>query len=179
VNAAIYARVSTDKQEYRNQLEVLTAWAAQRGFTVVETYQENESAWRSGHQAELLRMITDAQRGKFKVILVWSLDRVSREGALAILSLVNKLTAWGCRLYSYQEPWTEAPGELGELLYALTGWVARMESTRRSERTKAGIQRKRLDGFTWGRPRGSVDKKVRKIRGARRQAQNVTPGTMV
>jgi len=83
--------------------------------------------------------LNDARKGKFTIVLVWSLDRLSREGALAILSLVHRLAAYGVRVISYQESWTEAPGELGELLYALTGWVARMESQRRSERTKGRI----------------------------------------
>ncbi len=64
---------------------------------------------------------------------------------------------------SYQEPWTEAPGEIGELLYALTGWVARMESQRRSERTKAGLARVKAQGKKLGRPKGSKNRKRRRI----------------
>ncbi|MFC1904509.1 recombinase family protein [Chloroflexota bacterium] len=84
----------------------------------------------------LTNLIADARRRKFQAVLVWALDRLSREGALAILRLVSKLSSCGVKVLSYQESWTEAPGELAELLYALTGWVARMESQRRSERTK-------------------------------------------
>lgn len=65
-------------------------------------------------------------------------------------------------MLSYQESWTEAPGEIGELLYALTGWVARMESQRRSERTKAGLARVVAQGRKLGRPKGSKDKRKRK-----------------
>jgi predicted RNase H-like nuclease (RuvC/YqgF family) len=43
------------------------------------------------------------------------------EGSLAILQLVNKFSTRGVKVLSHQEPWTEAPGEIGELLYALTG----------------------------------------------------------
>ena len=92
------------------------------------------------------------------------MDRLSREGALAILSLVQKLSACGVKVLSYQEAWTEAPGELAELLYALTGWVARMESQRRSERTKAGLARVKAQGKRLGRPAGSKDKKKRRRR---------------
>ena len=46
------------------------------------------------------------------------------------------------------------------LVVFLTGWVARMESQRRSERTKAGIERKRREnGGGWGRPPGKTDTK--------------------
>ncbi len=97
-------------------------------------------------------------------MLVWALDRLSREGALAILSLVNKLSSCGVKVLSYQESWNEAPGELAELLYALTGWVARMESQRRSERTRAGLAGVKAQGKRLGRPPGSKDKRKRRRR---------------
>ena len=59
---------------------------------------------------------------------------------------------------------SEAPGELGELLYAIAGWVARMESQRRSERTKAGLARVVAQGKKLGRPPGSKDRRKRKRR---------------
>ena len=160
----IYSRVSIEEQSTANQVNVLTDWANTRGFTVVEVYQEQESAWRDGHQRELARLLRDAHRGRFSIVLVWSLDRLSREGSLAILQLINNLSRLGVKVLSYQEPWTEAPGEIGELLYALTGWVARMESQRRSERTKAGLARVKANGRKLGRPLGSRDKKKRRRR---------------
>ena len=95
---------------------------------------------------------------------MWSLDRLSREGPFAILTLVNRLKNCGVKVISYQETWTEAPGELADLLYALTGWVARMESQRRSERTKAGLARVVAQGRKLGRPKGSKDKRRRRRR---------------
>ena len=142
----------------------LTTWANQRGYEVVKVYQEEESAWRNGHQRELANLLTDARRRSFQCVLVWALDRLSREGALAILSLTHRLSTCGVRVLSYQESWTEAPGEVSELLYALTGWVARMESQRRSERTKAGLARVKAQGKRLGRPPGSRDKRKRKRR---------------
>jgi DNA invertase Pin-like site-specific DNA recombinase len=65
---------------------------------------------------------------------------------------------------SHEESWTEAPGELAEVLYAIAGWVARMESQRRSERTRAGLVRVRAAGVRLGRPPGAKDKKRRKKR---------------
>ena len=109
-------------------------------------------------------MLDKAMKRKFDVVLVWALDRLSREGPLAILTLVNRLKNCGVKVISYQEPWTEAPGELGDLLYALSGWVARMESQRRSERTKAGLARVKAQGKCLGRPSGSKDKRKRRSR---------------
>jgi len=156
MKAVIYARVSTDEQTEQNQVDVLEKWAATRGFEVSEVYREQATAWKDGHQKELARLILDAQRGQFQYVMVWALDRLSREGALKILELVNKFNRWNVKILSYQEPWTEAPGELGEVLYALVGWVARMESQRRSERTKAGMDRAKAAGKHVGRPRKNI-----------------------
>lgn len=162
IRASVYIRVSTIEQEAANQLPALEDYAKRRGFEVVQVYSENETAWKAGHQADLARLIADARKGKFEVVLVWALDRLSREGPLAILSLVDKLKRYGTRVISYQESWTEAPGDLADILYAITGWVARMESQRRSERTRAGIERARLQGRPIGK-RGP-DRKRRKRR---------------
>jgi len=164
VKAALYLRVSSTDQKTDNQLPVLEAWAKQRDFKVVAIYSENESAWRNGHQAELKRLLEDARKYKFDLVLVWALDRLSREGSAAILNLVNALKRYNVRVISYQESWTEAPGEIGEILYAIAGWVARMESQRRSERTKAGLARIKAQGKRLGRPPGSTDKRKRRRR---------------
>jgi len=165
LKAVIYSRVSTQDQSTDNQLPVLRDLAASRGFELVQVYQESESAWKAGHQRELSCLVDNARQRKFDLVLVWSLDRLSREGALAILELVHKLNIYGVKVISYQESWTEAPGEIGEILYALAGWVAKMESERRSERTKAGLQRALREGKKLGRPVGSKDKVKRNRRG--------------
>lgn len=162
--AAIYSRVSTGSQDTQNQTIVLTEWAKQRGFEVIDIYEEEESGWKVGHQKELAKLLVDARKGRFSVVLVWALDRLSREGAHAILSIIHRLNPYRVRVLSYQESWTEAPGELGELLYAIAGWVARMESQRRSERTKADLARIVAMGKKLGRPKGSKDRRKRKTR---------------
>ena len=164
MRVSIYSRTSTTDQNPVNQSMVLTDWASKRGYEVVKVYEEQESAWKAGHQRELARLLDDARKRKFDAVLVWALDRLSREGPLALLSLVNRLKICGVKVLSYQESWTEAPGELGELLYAIAGWVARMESQRRSERTKAGLARVVAQGKKLGRPKGSRDRKKRKRR---------------
>jgi DNA invertase Pin-like site-specific DNA recombinase len=164
MKAAVYLRVSSNEQSTDNQYPALEAYAKNRSYEIVRVYEEEESAWKSGHQRELANLMADARQRRFQAVLVWALDRLSREGALAILSLVQKLSACGVKVLSYQESWTEAPGELAELLYALTGWVARMESQRRSERTKAGLARVKAQGKCLGRPPGSKDKRKRRKR---------------
>ena len=146
MRVAIYLRVSTVEQSVENQLPVLEQLCQQRGWQVIEVYHEQESAWKSGHQGELRRLTEDARKSRFDAVLVWALDRLTREGSLAILQLVDKFKQFGIKVISYQESWTEAPGDLADILYAITGWVARMESQRRSERTKAGIARAKDQG---------------------------------
>jgi len=140
MKVALYCRVSSGDQETGNQVMALRQEVARRGWELAGVYQEEESAWRGGHQAELARAFQDGRRGQYQVLLVWALDRLSREGALAILLLMRRFRQARVKIISLQEAWTEVPSELEEVLLALTGWVARMESQRRSERTRAGTQ---------------------------------------
>ncbi len=80
---------------------MLTEWAKQRGFEVVAVYQEEESEWKAGHQKELAKLLVDAKKAMFQVVLVWALDRLSREDTLAILSLAHKLSVCGVKVLSY------------------------------------------------------------------------------
>jgi len=157
----IYLRVSTKEQTTENQLPVLEKWVTDRGYELIEVYSENESAWHSGHQRELARLFNDLKRRKVDMCLVWALDRLTREGVAAILNLVDRFKRYGVRVISLQESWTEAPGDMADLLYAITGWVANFESKRRSERTKAGLQRALAHGKRLGRPKGSRDQRRR------------------
>lgn len=159
--AAIYIRVSTKEQETKNQLDVLTKWVADKGLQITNVYEESESAWKDGHQAAFAELLEDAAHYRFDYVLVWALDRVSRGGPLAVLQIIDRLKKSGVKLLSLQESWTEAPGELGDLLYALVAWVARFESQRLSERTRAGQARARKEGKHMGRPEGRSDSKKR------------------
>ncbi len=44
---------------------------------------------------------------------------------LATMQTWDRLTRAGVRVLSYQEPWTEAAGDIRELLPAITGWWRR------------------------------------------------------
>jgi putative DNA-invertase from lambdoid prophage Rac len=96
--AAIFARVSKkDAQDTENQLVQLRRWAAGRGFEVVAEYVLEESAYTGAQRRQLEQVIRDGRRGRFQVLLVWALDRLSREGAEAILALVRRLHEAGVR----------------------------------------------------------------------------------
>ena len=163
--AIIWSRVSTTRQDTQNQVRQLREWGGRRGLDIVDVYQVEESAWKGSHQRALSQLMDDARKGRFDVLLVWSLDRLSRQGPLPTLEIMHSLGRHGVQIFSYMEQWTEATGELRDLLISIVGWVAKMESNRRSERTKAGLARAVASGRKLGRPVGSKDKAKRRRRG--------------
>ena len=163
---AIWLRVSTDQQNTENQLRPLEGYAQRRGLEHVATFDiSNVSAFRGQQEKYLSDVLAAARLGKFHILLVWALDRLSRGGPEEILRIVRKFNEFGCEVWSLQEPWTEVQGELRELLLSVVGWVAAMESRRKSERTKAGLERAKANGSKLGRPKGSKDQKRRKRSG--------------
>ena len=161
--AALWCRVSTEDQDVDNQLAPLRAEASRRGLEVTREFTLSESAFTGKHRRQLGQLLAEASA--YDVVVVWALDRLSREGIEATFATLRRLRERGVRVVSLQEPWAEASGDAGELLMAVAAWVARMESQRRSERTKAGIQRRRLQGLPVGRMKGARDLKPRKVSG--------------
>ncbi len=164
MKTAVYLRCSTSQQDTENQLASLLKLAGSRGWEVGTIYRENETAWRSNHQPELARLLRDCAGREYDIVLVFALDRLTRLGSAAILNLVNTFAVYGVRVISFSESWTEAPGVAGEIMFAIAGWSARIESNRKSENTKAGIAKARSIG---GGRRGP-DKQPRKRRWLKR-----------
>jgi DNA invertase Pin-like site-specific DNA recombinase len=163
MRVAIYLRVSTKEQETDNQLPALRQWISGNGHELVALYREDESAWHSGHQHELSKLMAALPKYQPKILLVWALDRLTRQGIGPILQLVSNFRVHGVQVVSYSEQWTnQPPGPTLDLLYALAGWAANFEAKRISERTLAGLERARAGGKHLGRPAGSKDKKKRK-----------------
>lgn len=161
----VYLRVSTGDQDANNQLPALKDWIKERGHELVALYQEDETAWKSGHQHQLSRLMADLPKYQPNILLVWALDRLTRQGIGAILQLINNFRVHGVHVVSYSEPWTEQDGPMLELLYAIAGWAANFEAGRISQRTLAGLDRARANGKKLGRPQGSKDAKKRKRTG--------------
>ncbi len=164
MRAAVYLRVSTEQQHTDNQLPEVYEYCQSRGYEVGGEYGESESAWHNGHQKELSRLLADVKRGrrKYDVLVVWSLDRLSRLGPLAVLTLIDTFKSYGVKVESAKEPFTALPYGFDSVIYSFLAWVARYESDRRSERTKAGLARVIASGKTLGRPVGSRDRKQRR-----------------
>ena len=156
MRAALYLRVSTRDQSVENQERELQQWAERLGFEVVAVYADTMSGARSD-RAELAAVLTAAHRREFDVLLVWALDRVSREGIGRMVGYVEQLRAAGIRVLSHQEPWLDTGGPVGELVLAILAWVAKLERERIGERVRAGQTRARAQGVHIGRRPRLVD----------------------
>lgn len=92
MKVAIYGRVSTkDKgQDVENQLLQLRRFvASQPGWTICQEYTDQKSG-RSADRAEFQRLFQDAYEKRFDMMLFWSLNRFSREGATDTLQHLRK-----------------------------------------------------------------------------------------
>jgi len=150
VKCAIYARVSKKQgQETENQLVELRRYAKAQGWETIE-YIDRDTGKHSKRDA-FMELFEGASRRKFDVVLVWALDRLTREGVLKTFAHIEKLAGYGCRFESYTEPYFRSTGPAGELLMAVLAWVAKQERLRISERTKAGLAIARAKGRVGGR----------------------------
>ena len=172
MKAALWLRVSTTEQDERNQLPALEKFAAHHGHQVTARYELEDSAWQAKdngeYRAALKRAMDDAWRGEFSVIIVWALDRITREGAEGALRIIRQFRERGCVVLSVQESWLNGSPEVQDVLIAFAGWMAEQESRRRSERVKAGIARRKASGQSFGgRAPGAKDKRPRRTGGYR------------
>jgi DNA invertase Pin-like site-specific DNA recombinase len=136
------------------------------GWEIAEEYVDRCSG--ADHNRPLFRkMMNDAMQLKFSIILVWKLDRFSREGISHTLSYIQRLKTRNCALKSMTETWVDTSSEnpMGEFLIAIFSWVAAEERRKISERTKLGIlRRKNIGQWKGGRPAGAKDRKPRRKR---------------
>ena len=152
--AAIYARVSTPDQCVDNQLFQLRELAARRGYEVVQEYTDigsGSKARRAGLDAQL----ADAHRRKFSIVLVAAFDRVARS-VKHFLTVVDELNDLGVEFVSAREN-IDTTGAMGRMFVTLIGSIAELERSIIIERIKAGMRRRRLEGYRLGRVPLSVD----------------------
>jgi DNA invertase Pin-like site-specific DNA recombinase len=164
MRCAIYSRVSTNRQEVENQLVQLREFARVMGWQVVVEYVDQVSGKHSD-RPEFQRMFQDASQRKFDILLFWSLDRLSREGALETLQHLNRLTGYGIQWRSLTEQYLDSTGIFREAVISILAVIAKQERIRLSERTRAGLEQARRKGKILGRPRANVSAdQVRQLR---------------
>lgn len=163
MKVALYARVSmeeTDKenrryQEPENQLKPLRDWALMNEWESVGEYVDRGSGADTTRE-QFRKLLNDAMLLKFNAILVWKLDRFSRENMSTLVGRIETLRNRGIAIKSLTETWldTSKDNPMGELVLAVMSWAAAEERRKISERTKAGIARRRAIGqWKGGRPK--------------------------
>lgn len=159
VKVVIYARVSKDEassdgkmQNPENQLVPLRQFAKAMNYEVTREFIDYASGGDS-NRPEFHKMLGEVRQRHFDLILVWALDRFSREGMTNTLSYIKQLREYKTALKSLQEPWLDTSQQgVSDLLLGIMSWVAEMEKKRISDRTKAALSRKKAEGMKLGRP---------------------------
>jgi DNA invertase Pin-like site-specific DNA recombinase len=156
----LYARVSTrDKgQDVRNQLTQLREFCAQQKWAIVHEYVDQASG-KTGDRPQFKALMEAASRREFDLVLFWSLDRFSREGVLATLQYLQRLTSYGVGWRSFTEQYLDSCGVFRDAVLSILATIAQQERIRISERVTAGLARARKQGRVGGRPRIVVDRK--------------------
>ena len=81
MNAVIYARFSCSKQREESiegQIRMCTEYAKRNGIEIVGTYIDRAKSARTDKRPQFRKMAEDSDSGLFDAILVWKLDRFSR-----------------------------------------------------------------------------------------------------
>jgi DNA invertase Pin-like site-specific DNA recombinase len=159
MKAFLYARVSTmDKgQDVQNQLERMRREAQLQHWEILDEFIDEASANGRAKRAAFDEMLARCDRRECDVVVIWALDRLSREGPLKTMLLLDRLERRRVRVCSICEPWLDPSSPLYEVLVALFAWIAKQERTRMSERTRAGMERARDKGVKLGRPERRID----------------------
>ena len=82
MKAVIYARYSSDSQREESiegQIRECTEYAQHNGITVLAHYIDRALSARTADRPEFQRMIADSETQIFDLVLVWKLDRFSRD----------------------------------------------------------------------------------------------------
>ncbi len=163
----IYTRVSTlDKgQNTENQFIELREYCERQGWEIVKEYSDNVSGSKGREKRpQFDKMFDDARLKHFDALLVWSLDRLTREGVSPCFSYISKLDGYGVKFISFREEYLSTMGVWREALIAIMATLARQERLRISERVKSGLERVKAEGGSLGRPAGQSRKHEAKIR---------------
>lgn len=168
---AVYLRVSTDDQSHESQRLEVDRWLAREGFdsAKVRWYVDVETG-RTLHRVELRRLRADLAEGRVRAVVVYKLDRISRN----MLDGMALLTEWleaGVRVASVTEP-IELSGAVGKIVAAVLLGFAEIEWSARRERQRAGIEVAKSKGAYKGRQPGTL--KASPSRAAELRAQGLT-----
>ncbi len=160
----VYARVSTRGQNPENQLLALRKYAQARELEIVQFYVDVGQSGGKASRPELDRLMMDARRRKFNIVLVARLDRLARSLKQLVMTL-DELRELGIAFVSLQEAF-DTSTSTGILLFQVVGAIAEFERSLIRERIALGLERARAEGKTIGRPLGAKvdEQEIRSLR---------------
>jgi DNA invertase Pin-like site-specific DNA recombinase len=146
------------------QLSELRDYAHHRGWEIQPEFEYVDRMTGSKDRRPALdRLMSDARRSRFNLVLVWKLDRLGR----SLRHLVNTLAEFeslGIALVSMRES-LDLSVPAGRLMFQIIGAMAEFERELISERVTAGMRHAKTRGIHVGRPPVSVDSaKIRELR---------------
>lgn len=157
----ILARVSTDRQEYQRQINELTAYCENVGWSVEEIFANKVSgAKRIEERKEILSLVEYVREHQIKRVVCLEISRVGRN-TLEALKVIQYLTENGVSLFvkNYNLETLDAngkPNPITSLICTILLEIASMERLTIKERMESGrkqyIERCRKEGIKMGRP---------------------------
>ena len=160
MKVCLYARVSLDEhkdskqfQDPENQLMQLRDFCKAMQWEITKEYIDKMSGANPA-RPQFREMLNDAMLRRFSGVVVWKLDRFSREGIMPTMSYIKQLKERGIWLRSMTESWLDTSQEgITEVVLAIMSWASAEERKKISERTIAGMARKKAQGKHMGRPK--------------------------
>ncbi|MGI2851604.1 recombinase family protein [Bacillus cytotoxicus] len=141
MKAAIYVRVSTDKEEQKqsleNQKDLFINLLTDKGWDLFDIYLDVQSGTKTKKRPQLKRMIEDAKLKKFDIILAKELSRLARNGQLSY-EIKNLAENRGIHILTLDGAIDTLTGNTQ--MFGLYAWMYEQESQRTSERVKAALR---------------------------------------
>jgi DNA invertase Pin-like site-specific DNA recombinase len=167
IKAAIYARFSTDRQNessIADQNRVCTEWCDREGVAVAARFEDQGiSGAALGNRPGVLAMLQAAQSGRFDVLAVIDLSRLSRSQA-DLPKMIDRLTARGVRVVGVQDGYDNQ--RRGHKLQAgLSGIMGEAFREMIADRTHAALQSRAMESRPTGGTRyGYADGEAEVVR---------------
>ena len=157
MKVAIYARVSTTNhgQDAGMQTREMHQFTEARGWTLADEYVDSGISGAKDSRPELNRLMADAHKRKFDVVVVWKFDRFARSVS-HLLRALETFSALGIAFVSLSEQ-MDTTTPTGKMVFTVLGAVAELERSLIAERVRAGLRNAKAKGKRLGRPCRSVD----------------------
>ena len=155
----IYARVSTQSQDYQRQLSELREYATRMNYEVVKEFCEKISGTKAVAERQALTELLDyAAANRIDKVLVYECSRISRR-AIDFLQVIEQLTQMKVSVYILQNGLETlmADGSVNPIAQLVLGIIGQFNSMERSlirSRMSSGYNHFRSNGGKVGRKEG-------------------------